>query len=195
MRGLHALTVTDKHLPLSRRFRLLISGWGFDSLAAHKPLTSPGILRSDQRVQEAHPLAQRSSTRVDANPRSCRASGRTPLRAELRADATVRSYAESAPTLVDLLHDAEALDASTDDLCRFIAYLFGHRSPRDRRRPTPGHRHSATARPLVCSASNGKWSHGRPRCHVLPPAPRRRDRTPPFAQTPATAAATTSCGK
>jgi site-specific recombinase XerD len=51
------------------------------------------------------------------------------LRAEHRSDATVRSYTESARMLVDFLNGAEALDASTDDLHRFIAHLLEHRSP------------------------------------------------------------------
>jgi hypothetical protein len=75
----------------------------------------------------AHPLAQRSSTPVDA-PRSCRTSGRTPLRAEHRSDAT-RSPTESARTLVGILDGAEPLDAPTDDLRRYVADLRRHRSP------------------------------------------------------------------
>ena len=51
------------------------------------------------------------------------------LRAEHRSDATVRSYTESARMLVDFLNGAEALDASTDDLRRFIAHLLKYRSP------------------------------------------------------------------
>ena len=51
------------------------------------------------------------------------------LRAEHRSDATVRSSTESAQMLVDFLNGAEALDASTDDLRRFIAHLLTHRSP------------------------------------------------------------------
>ncbi len=49
--------------------------------------------------------------------------------AEHRSDASVRSYTESARMLVAFLGGAEALDASTEDLRRFIAHLLTHRSP------------------------------------------------------------------
>lgn len=42
---------------------------------------------------------------------------------------TIRSYTESARMLIEFLNGAEALDASTDDLRRFIAHLLHHRSP------------------------------------------------------------------
>jgi hypothetical protein len=51
------------------------------------------------------------------------------LLAEHPSDATVRSCTESARMLVDFLNGTEALDASTDDLRRFIAHLLTHRSP------------------------------------------------------------------
>jgi hypothetical protein len=50
------------------------------------------------------------------------------LRAEHRSDATVRSH-RAARRLVNILNAAEALDACTDDLRRFIPHLLTHRSP------------------------------------------------------------------
>jgi hypothetical protein len=74
------------------------------------------------------------------------------LLAEHRSDATVRSYTESARMTVDFLDGADALDASTDDLRRFIAHLLKHRSPP----PLPsatGRCSSSTAGPFVTGSS------------------------------------------
>jgi site-specific recombinase XerD len=51
------------------------------------------------------------------------------LRAEHRGATTVRSYTESVRRLVEYRGRADALDASTDDLRRFVAHLLTHRSP------------------------------------------------------------------
>ena len=71
------------------------AGWGFDSLAAHKPSPSLGILRSDHRAAASDPLAQRSSTRLDADP-LLSGTERTPVRAAHLGDATGRSPTKSA---------------------------------------------------------------------------------------------------
>jgi hypothetical protein len=73
-----------------------ISGLGFDSLAAHKPLPSQGILRSDHRVARSappstaliHPSKRRRASAARVDPHA--------VRAEHRTDATVRSPTRSA---------------------------------------------------------------------------------------------------
>jgi site-specific recombinase XerD len=51
------------------------------------------------------------------------------LKAEHKSDATVRSYLESVRMLALFLDGADAVNASTDDVRRFIADLLAHRSP------------------------------------------------------------------
>jgi hypothetical protein len=54
--------------------------------------------------------------------------------------------------LVDFLNGAEALDASTDELRRFIAHLLTHRSPATAASAT-GRCSSSTAGPFVTGSS------------------------------------------
>ena len=139
MRNPNVLAVGGFSTPLGQAGRT--AGWGFDSRGA-QTLEITGILRSDQRVVEAHPPAQRSSTPW------------TPTRLAAQMDAAFAAETAAMPPLA--LHDRPGLShPRRRRLARGV-----HRRPapvrqtsarpplpRDLRRPLPSHRRSSTAGP------------------------------------------------